>query len=336
MYPWPTCRPSPAAPQIVDDAFSRLSEQGGEMRIGWVGVIAAVGLSTAVQSGAQSPESFQPFEERAYRLVNSIAFTPSGAEMYFALLAREVSVHRGEASEGVPEVGLYRARREGAGWSEPEMVPLTGGYQSYEPTITPDGGLMVFNSVRPYPDGRTPERNDLWLSEWVGDEWGAPRRIEEINTFDAEESYGAWAGDGTLVFLKQVEREGGSPYDLYETRYVDGRFSNPTRHPVSTDRWGEGDPWISSDGRTLIVTRWDEEVGWAESVDLYVAVRGAQGWSDPEPLVELNTDGADFGVASSPDGRWLYYKNGSSFLRVGLEAILAPYRRRGVAPERSE
>ena len=31
-------------------------------------------------------------------------------------------------------------------------------------------------------------------------------------------------------------------YDLYESRLHDGRFSPPNRHPVSTDRWGEGDP----------------------------------------------------------------------------------------------
>ena len=297
------------------------------MRFSVVGIALAYWLTLAGVASAQAPESFRPFEAEAYRLVNSIAFSPSGSEMYFALFAREVQAHRGQSTEGVPEVGLYRSFRDGSGWSEPELVPLSGSYQTYEPTISPDGSVMVFNSTRPYPDGRMPERNDLWVSERANGEWGRPRRIDEISTFEGEESYGALADDGTLVFLKQVEVADGSPYDLFQTRYVDGRFEPPTRHPVSSDRWGEGDPWLSPDGNTLIFTRWDDEVGWAETVDLYIATRGADGWSEPEPLRELNTDGADFGVASSPDGRWLYYKNGSSFMRVDLESSLRPYRR---------
>ena len=276
-------------------------------------------------ASAQAPEPFRPFDAHAYRLVNSIAFSPSGSEMYFALFAREVRTHRGQSPEGAPEVGLYRSTRDGSGWSEPEVVPFTGSFHTYEPTISPDGRVMVFNSMRPYPDGRVPERNDLWLSEWADGEWGLPRRIAEVSTFEAEESYGALAGDGTLVFLKEVEGAGRSAYDLYESRYVDGRFEPPTRHPVSSDRWGEGDPWLSPDGRVLIFTRWDDEIGWAETVDLFIATRGADGWSEPQPLDRLNTDGADFGVATSPDGRWLYYKNGSSFMRIDLESVVGPY-----------
>lgn len=288
-------------------------------------------LTQAALLEAQAPEPFVPFEARAYRLVNSIAFSPSGSEMYFALFAREVRTLRGQPTDGVPEVGLFRSSWLGSRWSEPELVPLTGRFQTYEPTISPDGSVMVFNSARPYPDGRTPETNDLWVSEHASGEWGPPRRIAEISTFEREESYAALAGDGTLVFLKEVEIEGGSPYDLYQSRYVDGRFEPPTRHPVSSDRWGEGDPWLSPDGRTLIFTRWDDEVGWAETVDLYIATLGEDGWTEPEPLQALNTAGADFGVAASPDGRWLYYKNGPDFMRVDLESTLRMYRTTGVS-----
>lgn len=287
------------------------------------GIVVVGGLGNAAVVGAQTPEPFQPFDEPAYRLVNSIAFSPSGAEMYYALFAREVRVHRGHSPEGAPEVGLFRSTREASGWSEPELVPLTGGYHTYEPTISPDGRMMVFNSIRPYPDGRMPERNDLWLSERANGEWGTPRRLTELSTFEAEESYGALAGDGTLVFLKETRTPDGAPgYDLYESRYSGGRFGPATRHPVSSDRWGEGDPWISADGRTLIFTRWDDRIGWAETVDLYVSTLGAEGWSEPEPLHELNTDGADFGVAASPDGRWLYYKTNAQFWRVDMESAL--------------
>ena len=296
------------------------------MRIAAVGATALCWLCSVGAAKAQAPEPFRPFDAHAYRLVNSVAFSPSGSEMYFALFAREVRAHRGESTEGAPEVGLYRSTHDGSRWSDPELVPFTGSFHTYEPTISPDGTVMVFNSIRPYPDGRMPERNDLWVSERADGDWGLPRRIEEISTFEAEESYGALAGDGTLVFLKAVEVADGSPYDLYQSRYVNGRFEPATRHPVSSDRWGEGDPWLSPDGRVLIFTRWDDEIGWAETVDLYITTCGAAGWSEPQPLDPLNTDGPDFGVASSPDGRWLYYKNGSNFMRVDLESVVGAYR----------
>lgn len=304
------------------------------MRVAGVGVLAICWLWQTGVASAQVPEPFWPFEARAYRLVNSIAFSPSGSEMYFALFAREVRAHRGESSEGVPEVGLYRSTLEASGWSEPEMVPFTGSFHTYEPTISADGGTMVFNSSRPYPDGRMPEKNDLWISERTNGEWGSPRRIAELSTFESEESYGALAGDGTLVFLKETQTPDGSPgYDLYESRYSGTGFTPPTRHPVSSDRWGEGDPWLSPDGRTLIFTRWDDELGWAESVDLYIATLEPAGWSEPVPLRELNTDGADFGVAASPDGRWLYYKTNSQFMRVDMESVLGRYRDPGPLEE---
>lgn len=288
-------------------------------------VVAACVIAVPVCATAQGSEPFRPFEADAYRLVNSIAFSPDGSEMYYALLAREVQAHRGQSAEGAPEVGMYRSVWDGSGWSEPELVPFTGAYHTYEPTISPDGTVMVFNSARPWDDGRIPEKNDLWVSERSDGEWGNPRRIAEISTFDGEESYGALSADGMLVFLKEVRTAGESAFDLYESRYIEGRFAPPVRHPVSSDRWGEGDPWLSSDGRILIFTRWDDRVGWAETVDLYISVRDAAGWSEPVPINELNTDGADFGVAASPDDRWLYYKNGSNFMRVSMQSIIEAY-----------
>ena len=290
--------------------------------------LLALTLAAHTAGAAQSPETFRPFDGDAYRLVNSIAFSPDGSEMYVTLFVREVLADRGQPTDGAPEVGLFRAHAGSSGWSDPELLPITGPYDSYEPSVAPDGSYMVFNSRRPWDDGRTPEVNDLWLSERAGDRWAAPTRIREITSFDFEESYPAVAANGALVYMQaRAAPDGSTTHDLYHSRRVDGRFAPGERHPVSTDRWGEGDPWLSSDGRTLIYTRWDDEVGWAESVDLYISVLRGDRWSDPVPLAELNTDGADFGVAASADGRWLYYKNGIRFSRVPLDETLAPYRR---------
>ena len=86
------------------------------------------------------------------------------------------------------------------------------------------------------------------------------------------------------------------------------------------------DPQIAPDGSYLIFTRWDDAIGWAETVDLYISFATGAGWSTPVALDELNSDGADFGAAISPDGAWLYYKRGASFRRVALDPLLERHR----------
>ena len=53
------------------------------MKTAAVGIIAGFCLFPMDAVRAQTPEPFRPFEAHALRLVNSIAFSPSGAEMYF-------------------------------------------------------------------------------------------------------------------------------------------------------------------------------------------------------------------------------------------------------------
>lgn len=295
---------------------------------------AAVGMSLpllplALLAAVQQGTSFVPFEPRAYRLINSVAFSSDDSTMYFALLNREVLEHRDVPDAAAPETGIFSARRTAEGWTEPEILSFSGVFDDYEPTLTADDTLMVFNSRRPYPDGRTPERNDLWMVARDAEGWGTPARIDAISTFASEESYGTLTADRTLIFLRGRPAPSDEvSYDLYEARMIDGRFAAPTRHPVSTDRWGEGDPWVAPDGSYLIFTRWDESIGWTETVDLYIAFNNEGRWSTPVALDELNTDRADYGAAVSADGEWLYYRANSRFQRVLLAPVLQEYRSR--------
>ena len=289
-------------------------------------VLLMVCVGSASARG-QEDASFIPFEPAAYRLVNSVAFSPDDATMYFALLNRGVLEYRGIGDPDAPETAIFSARSTADGWTEPELLPISGEFDDYEPTLTADGTLMVFNSRRPDSEGRVPERNDLWMVTLDSGEWGVPARIDAISTFENEESYGTLTADRTLVFLRGRQGPGDEIcFDLYETQMVDGRFAAPTRHPVSTDRWGEGDPWIAPDGSYLIFTRWDESVGWMETVDLYIAFNDGGGWSVPVPLEGLNTDRPDYGAAVSADGEWLYYRANSRFQRVPIAPVLDEYR----------
>ncbi len=106
---------------------------------------------------------------------------------------------------------------------------------------------------------------------------------------------------------------------------LDSRLPNATRPPRIDGR--RETPWLSPDGRTLIFTRWDAEVGWVETVDLYMSVLREGERSEPAPLAELNTDGADFGVAAGPNGRWLTTRMVTNTSASASSQVLARYRR---------
>ena len=297
-----------------------------ENRTMWGALTALFALGIHHGLRPQEAEPFLPFEEPALRLVNSVAFSPDDEVMYFALLHREVLREIGLPADEAPETALFYADRTAEGWSYPELLPFSGEYKDYEPTLSADGSLMVFNSARPYADGRVPEKNDLWSVERKGDDWGEPVRIEVLTEFDREESYGSLSADRTLVFLREGRVDGKPGFDLYSSAFVDGNFTEAQRHPVSTERFGEGDPWIAPDGSYLLFTRWDDELGWAESVDLHIAFAKDGEWTKGIPLEELNTPGADYGPAVSPDGQWLYYRADSMFQRTPMAPLLRKYR----------
>ena len=275
--------------------------------------------------GQDTAQVFRPFPVPAYRLVNSVGWTPGGDSMLVALYYRDVQAHRGAPSDTtMPVTALYLTRRTGEGWSEPALLPWSGQFQDYEPALVPNGSVLVFNSRRPWPDGRMPPHNDLWMTRRTPAGWDAPRPVSAVNTFDLEESYATFTAQGRMIFLKGL---GNEVYDLYESRLgPDGSFSAPVRSSVSTDQFGEADPMVSPDGAFLIFTRWDPAVGWDKGCDLWIAFRDGDGWGSPKPLSMINTAAPDFGAALSPDGQWLYYRSGRQFLRRPLAQVLAPAR----------
>jgi hypothetical protein len=287
--------------------------------------IVATILTTGMVAGAfQAVEVFQPFEPRAYRLVNGVAFDGTEQSMLFALLHREVLAHRGRPDTTAPETGIYTSQRApNGGWTEPALAPFSGTFPDYEPGLAIDGSFLLFNSKRPYPDGRTPARNDLFIVERTAGSWSAPRPVPLVNSFELEESYATIDSARRVIFVRGPSREGTDDFDLYEFMFrADGSTSEPLGLPFSGPEFGEGDPQLARDGSFVIFTRWNHQVGWQQTCDLYLSFRTAHGWTEPVPLLELNTSAPDYAAALSPDGRWLYYRAGGRYLRRALQPVL--------------
>ncbi len=65
----------------------------------------------------------------------------------------------------------------------------------------------------------------------------------------------------------------------------------------------EHGPKVSGDETTLFFVRGRP----SRNADIYYSFRTGRGWSDPQPLVEVNTEADELGPAPSFDGRSLYF-----------------------------
>jgi hypothetical protein len=65
----------------------------------------------------------------------------------------------------------------------------------------------------------------------------------------------------------------------------------------------EYEPRLSGDGLTLYFVRGKA----GENADIYTSFRTPDGWTEPEPLVAVNTDAEELGPEPSHDGRALYF-----------------------------
>ncbi len=279
-------------------------------------------LSISLNSYSQD---FPPFPERHRRLVQSISFSPDGKEMYFTLAHREYLEAQGKAiTDAIPRLVIYSARIESNGWSEPKIISFGGKYKEYEPSVSPDGNLMFFNSNRPLHGSVPFEKNNIWFSRKTDGKWGEPEYIPAINTQEFEESYATITRNGQLFFVGETPVGDKFQYSIYTTRF-NGTSTEPAKRVIDIDYpQGSADPWVAADGSYIIFTKFTEN--WNETCDLHISFKKGNSWSNPVKLEELNSEGPDFAVAISPDQKWIYYRKNYQFLKVPFLPILEKYR----------
>ena len=293
--------------------------------------VSALLLAAALMQASEVGAPFRPWPSRPYRIVNALAFAPDGGTMYVALFPADVAKATGAAPDlGAPEVALYQSERRDGEWSAPRLMPFAGVYQDYEPAVSPDGRVIIFNSQRPLPDGTpiTARKNNLWLSRRTATGWSAPVFLKGVNRVDTEESYASITSDGRVVYLQEGASDANGPdYNIHLARLVgDDLIDSAPLAPAATTA-GEADPWIAPDGSYVIFTRWDRSRKWEEDVDLYITFFRATQWTTPQPLTELNVPGrADYGVTIARDT--IYWKGrGTTLHAVWLPILQAAERR---------
>ena len=293
--------------------------------------LLAVIIAAAVAQSALPGTPFQPWGADGYRTINAIEFSPDGQSMFIALeTARVAKIEGREPAANAPEIALYESRREGDRWSRPQLMPFAGTYKDYEAALSPDGQWMLFNSWRPTPDGKTSQKNNLWLSRRTPNGWSQPVFLAGINKPDSEESYAAISPDGLVIFLGEGPSDAnGVDYNLYQTRISGDVAAAPQPFVPAATSAGEGDPWFARDGSYVIFTRWDRAKAWETDADLFITFRRGNQWTPPLALSELNDPaGPDYAVSISGSPERIYWKRRGGTFSIEWAPILKALRAR--------
>lgn len=250
------------------------------------------------------------------------SFSADGQELYFF---RKVT-------EGQEDYRIFMTRRDGDGWTSPEQVDLGGDYSDLYPTISPDGDRMVFSSYRPTPEGPSRQAN-LWYADRDGDGWGDPVYMAAPSDREAYNPGPMYRSDGYVYYKRETWGPDGEIQHL-RTRWTGDGFSAPERDPTLDPfaDWGEsvriwnGVPSPNARLMVLEVSELDPASGRPRPTDLWVAVRSANGWSEPRRLPDaVNSDTWEGFTVFSPDGETLLFGRGfTSLFTVPVAALQEP------------
>lgn len=266
-------------------------------------------------------QQWPPYPERHRRLVQSVSFAPDGT-LYFTLPHREYLESQGKTVlPETPRLVIYSARWDVDHWTTPQIIEFGGRFKEYEPTVSPDGKLMFFNSNRPVEGEEPLEKNSIWYSKKINDRWSEPEYIPAINTTEFEESYATITKDGQLFFVaEKLKADSTFEYAVYTTKF-EGKDTKPASRVTEIDKpQGSADPWVAPNGSYIIFTKFGKD--WSTTCDLYIAFKEGRSWSKPMVLKDLNSEGPDYAVAISPDEKWLYYRTNRQFLKVPFQPVL--------------
>jgi hypothetical protein len=139
------------------------------------------------------------------------AFTVDGLTMYFG------SDRPG--SHGGSHIWMSTRPSIGSNWIEPVNLDLntTSAYEAWDPSISPNGLVLYFDSDRPGGYGG----NDIWMSTRpsIYSDWGAPVNLgPTINT--QYDEYQPWICSDGITLYWSVDKPGGyGNDDLYVSRY---------------------------------------------------------------------------------------------------------------------
>ncbi len=187
---------------------------------------------------------------------------------------------------------------------EPKALPLeTINTKEFEylPSLSADQKTLVFTR-------RVEGQEDFYISKMKNGEWQTAQPAVGINTPKNEGSQTISADGKTLVFGASGREDGFGRYDLYISKFREGKFSTPTnmgRNINSKAR--DRQPTLSSDGKILLFE--SSRSGGLGGSDIWISYRQTDDtWSKAQNLgAPINTKEDDESPFLHPDGKTLFF-----------------------------
>ncbi len=240
-------------------------------------------------------EDYQPF------------VTKDGLSLYFTRL--EAGINR-----------IWVARRAGTDdpWGTPELLPATINVATGagNPFVTPDGHWLYFNTrgVLGGADVHRSWRQNKKVDSGLGG-WQSPVNLGNgVNGSATDQSPVLFEDEETGVLTLYFSSNRSGNFDLYvSTMLPDGSFgsADPVLELNTPDE--EQQPTVAHNGRELYFSsnRPGSMVGsnGLPSRDIWVSTRESTSdpWSEPEPVISLNSPFHDGRPSLSWDGSTIYF-----------------------------
>jgi hypothetical protein len=226
----------------------------------------------------------------------SVAISPDGNEIYW-------------------EIGLkigYSELRNGV-WTKPKIVPFCKGdsYRYGNPFITPDDRKMFFTSFR--PGAVSQDKENIWYSERTSLGWSDPKPISpEVNALRIHWSISV-SDSGTLYFQGTHRGSDKKIGGIYYSRLADGVYTEPVlMGPEINGGYNETCPYVAPDESYILFNRFDQTD--SDNCGIFISYRDESGeWLPAVRLLGGSPDKGGMSPRVSPDGKYLFYVNGSVF-----------------------
>ncbi|MCC7301500.1 MAG: OmpA family protein [Bacteroidia bacterium] len=152
----------------------------------------------------------------------------SDGELFFFTATR-----RPKEIAGKRILGIYWCKKEGSGWSPPQLLPFIKDEFSYAyPSLSADGDQLYFSSDRAGGAGGM----DIYVCEFLGNTWGKPENLGPLINSTFDEMFPFIESSGLLFYSTARKSKGGLdifvaekiyPFDEYEVERLGEPFNTP-------------------------------------------------------------------------------------------------------------
>ena len=227
-----------------------------------------------------------------YHEHSSPVFSPDGNEVYWSVFLNFWG----------PQV-IVTMKQENGVWSRPQVAPFSGQYSDGNPSFSPDGQKIFYESRRPVKkNSKYTGETDIWVVERTESGWGETRHLGwEINSLKWER--GPYVAKNGNLYFSSMRDGGYGKADIYCSKLVDGSYAKPVNLGSKINTKGyESWPFVAPDESYIM---FESHTG-----DIFISFSQEDGsWSDTISMSGKlkSTQSQDRFPRLSNDGKYLFF-----------------------------